>query len=120
MPSQTRVFEGHLDRTQEKTYVHVPFEVPPDATRLEVTCDYSDRIGAEPWLTGGNTLDLGVVDSRGIEFPGRGFRGWSGSERSTFFITETEATPGYLAGRLPAGRWHVVLGLYKIADTGCT
>jgi hypothetical protein len=103
-----------------KTYVFVPFEMPAGATRLDVTYSHSDQIGAEPWFTGGNTLDLGVFDSRGIEFPGRGFRGWSGSERSTFFITETEATPGFLAGQFPAGRWHVMLGVYKIAPAGCT
>lgn len=113
------MYDGRLDAALEKTYVPVPFQMPPDATRLEVRFAYSDRIGAEPGLSGGNTLDLGVFDSRGIAFPGRGFRGWSGSERTTFFITETEATPGYLAGRLPPGRWHVVLGLYKIAPAGC-
>jgi hypothetical protein len=119
MRPETRVYEGHLDAAMEKKYVHVPFEMPPGAGRLEVTYSYSDQIGAEPWFTGGNTLDLGVFDSRGIEFPGRGFRGWSGSERSAFFITESEATPGYLAGPLPAGRWHVMLGVYKIAPAGC-
>lgn len=48
-----------------------------------------------------------------------GFRGWTGSERLDFFITENEATPGYLPGPLLAGRWHLLLGLYKIGDRGC-
>jgi hypothetical protein len=49
-----------------------------------------------------------------------GFRGWSGSERSEFFITETAATPGYLPGQLASGRWHVLLGLYKLHPAGCS
>jgi hypothetical protein len=37
----------------------------------------------------------------------------------SFFISEGEATPGYLPGPLRAGVWHVHLGLYKIAADGC-
>jgi PHP domain-containing protein len=119
MPDQVIVHEGMLQPTLEKTYVHLPFDVPPHATRIQVEYKYSDKIGSSPLLTGGNTLDLGVFDARGIDFLSAGFRGWSGSERSSFFITEARATPGYLAGPLTPGRWHVLLGLYKIAPAGC-
>ena len=55
----------------------------------------------------------------GIDFPGgSGFRGWSGSARSEFTISATEATPGYLPGPLPAGRYHIILGLYRIWSHG--
>jgi hypothetical protein len=96
-------------------YVYVPFEVPRGAVRVHVSYEYAREGGA-------NTLDLGVFDAR-ADGPGRGvsargFRGWSGGRRSEFFITRAEATPGYLAGELPAGRWRVVLGLYKVAPAG--
>ena len=120
MPEQTIVREGALGHDREKGYVHVPFDVPPGASRIEVEYAYSERIGSDPRLTGGNTVDLGVFDERGIDPLTAGFRGWSGSERASFFIAEDEATPGYLAGPLGAGRWHVLLGLYKIAPQGCT
>ncbi len=120
MPNQTMRLEGTLDPKQEKTYLHLPFEMPDEAARLEVRYAYSHAIGSDPLLSGGNTIDLGVFDTRGIAFFKAGFRGWSGSERATFFITETEATPGYLAGALIPGRWHILLGLYKIAPEGCT
>ncbi|MGB8647116.1 MAG: CehA/McbA family metallohydrolase [Anaerolineae bacterium] len=90
-----------------------------DVTRIQVEYAYSHRIGAEPEFTGGNTIDLGLFDARGSAFPAAGFRGWSGSERDTIWISETEATPGYLAGPLIPGQWHVLLGLYKIAPEGC-
>jgi hypothetical protein len=96
-------------------YAYVPFEVPRGAARVRVSYEYAREGGA-------NTLDLGLFDSRsdgpGREAGGRGFRGWSGGRRSEFFITREEATPGYLAGDLPAGRWRVVLGLYKVAPAG--
>jgi hypothetical protein len=94
-------------------YVYVPFDVPRGAARVHVSYEYAREGGA-------NTLDLGVFDARsdGPEVSARGFRGWSGGRRSEFFITRAEATPGYLAGELPAGRWRVVLGLYKVAPAG--
>jgi hypothetical protein len=85
-------------------YVYVPFDVPRGAARINVSYDY-------PRENGANTIDIGVFDARD-------FRGWSGGRRSEFFISREEATPGYLAGELPAGRWRVVLGLYKVAPAG--
>ncbi|HBY96078.1 MAG: CehA/McbA family metallohydrolase [Ardenticatenaceae bacterium] len=119
MPAQTITLEGTFRLEQEKTYAHLPFDVPDGATQIEVRYAYSNRIGSSPLLTGGNTIDLGVFDARGIEFLNAGFRGWSGSERDSFVISETAATPGYLAGALIRGRWHVLLGLYKVAAGGC-
>ena len=114
------VLEGSFRHEQEKAQVHLPFVMPPGATRLAVSYAYSDKIGSDPLLEGGNTVDLGVFDERGIAYLAAGFRGWSGSERMSFFISEDEATPGYLAGPLQSGRWHILLGLYKIAPEGCS
>ena len=119
MPTHTVTHEGTFRAAQEKTYVHLPFEVSAGATRLEVRCAYTNRIGSDPLLKNGNTIDLGVFDARGIGFLDAGFRGWSGSERASFVITETEATPGYLPGALLPGTWYVLLGLYKLAPEGC-
>src|SRR5690242_2579552 len=120
MPTQTVVHDGTFRPEQEKTYVHLPFDVPSGATEVAIEYSYSNRIGSSPLLRGGNTIDLGVFDSRGIDYLQAGFRGWSGSERLSVRIGETEATPGYLAGPLTPGRWHVMLGLYKIAPEGCS
>ncbi len=119
MPTRRIVHAGTFTPEQEKTYAHIPFDVPDGATQLEITYSYSHRIGSSPHLQGGNTIDLGVFDSRGIDYLKAGFRGWSGSERLSVSIGETAATPGYMAGPLTPGRWHVMLGLYKIASEGC-
>ena len=117
--SETLVLEGRLTSDQTLTYPMLPFTVPPCTVRIDVRYSYSAAIGSAPHLTGGNTLDIGIFDPRGHTFNAEGFRGWSGSARSEFFIALYEATPGYLPGPLPAGRWHICLGAYKIAETGC-
>ena len=120
MPQQTIIHEGTFRPEQEKSYIHLPFDMPVEALRLDVHYAYSHQIDSDPLLTGGNTVDLGIFDARGIDFLNAGFRGWTGSERLSFSISEAEATPGYLAGPLLPGRWHVLLGLYKIAPQGCS
>lgn len=123
MPSSPSIhtikIEGNISPEQEKTYLHLPFQVPDGAVRLEVEYSYSAQISSNPTVTGGNTIDLGIFDQRGIEFLNAGFRGWSGSERHKFWITPTAAAPGYLPGPLNPGEWNVLFGLYKIAQIGC-
>lgn len=118
-PITERVLEGWVPPSQAGTYYLIPFEMPPSVARLDVAYEYSDQIGSDPQLTGGNTIDIGIFDERGADFLTDGFRGWSGSARSAFFIAPDAATPAYLAGPLRPGTWHIVLGLYKIAPQGC-
>src|SRR5689334_18947464 len=120
MSPDTLHIKGTLGPEQEKSYLYLPFDVPDGAKLLTIEYTYSNRIGSSPLLTGGNTIDLGVFDARGIDYLEAGFRGWSGSERASVSIGEADATPGYLAGPLTPGRWHVMLGLYKIGPDGCT
>lgn len=114
-----RVLEGWIPPSQAGTYDLVPFEMPPGVVRLDVAYEYSDPIGSDPQLIGGNTIDIGIFDERGADFLASGFRGWSGSARSAFFIAPDATTPAYLAGPLHPGAWHILLGLYKVAPEGC-
>ncbi len=118
-PRPDVVLEGSFDASHERRYVHLPFEVPPGVRSLEVRYEYSDRIPSDPLLSGGSTLDIGLFDARGIEPLQPGFRGWSGSEKPAFRLTETWATPPYLAGPILPGVWHVLLGPYKVGPHGC-
>ena len=102
-------------------YATVPFDLATPARQLTVRYRYADA-SASP---GGDApptqsiVDIGLFDPRGMEFPGgRGFRGWSGSARREFTVAEDWATPGYLPGPLPAGRYHVILGLYQLHPQG--
>jgi len=73
----------------------------------------------DPRLVGGNTLDIGIFDPRGIAPSNLGFRGWSGSHKLDFTIAENWATPPYLPGPIQPGTWHVLLGPYKVGLRGC-
>jgi hypothetical protein len=86
---------------------------------LRIQYEYSDRISSDPLLSGGNTLDIGLFDPRGIAPSSPGFRGWSGSHKLEFSVTETWATPPYLSGAISTGVWNVLLGPYKVGPRGC-
>jgi len=113
---------GHIspDDKAASDYRLLAFEVPPGLSGLTVSYEYSKAVSAALPAGSGNVLDIGCFDPRGCQLlRGEGFRGWSGSERRTFTITPTEATPGYLAGPIYPGTWHILLGLYRILPAGC-
>ncbi|GAA2918394.1 CehA/McbA family metallohydrolase [Streptomyces thioluteus] len=97
-------------------YVYLPVEVPRGVREIAVSYTY-DR-PAVPAGVPGNACDIGVFDERGTVLGGAGFRGWSGGARTEFSISAERATPGYLAGPVRPGTWHVVLGPYTVAPQG--
>jgi hypothetical protein len=112
---RTSTVTGHLP-TGAADFVYLPVRVPRGVRQIAVSYTY-DR-PAVPAGTVGNACDIGIFDQRGTEVGGRGFRGWSGGARTEFAISAGEATPGYLAGPVEAGTWHVVLGPYTVAPQG--
>lgn len=113
---------GHLTPADKARadYAYIPFDMPAGIVRLDIRYSVSHARDAADLRGQGNTIDIGIFDPRGHAFgTGRGFRGWSGSDRDRFFIAEEAATPGYLAGPLQPGEWHVIFGLYHLADEGC-
>jgi len=94
------VLSGEITYAQYNTYVELPFAVPPGVSRLSVKFDYD---GAEQRTT----IDLGLADPHGM-------RGWSGGNKKSFTIAETDATPSYEPGRIDAGEWRLILGVPNI------
>lgn len=94
------VLEGEIRSSQNHTYVEVPFKVPPGTHRISVTFH---NLGRDQHTV----IDLGMLD------PVR-FRGSSGGNKDHFTIGETDATPSYLPGALPPGRWHLLLAVPNI------
>lgn len=99
-PPADLVLTGEVKGTQNKTYFEVPFAVPTGTHRLSVDFQYK---GKEERAT----LDLGIAD------PDR-FRGESGGNKSHFTISETDATPSYLPGVIPAGEWRLLIAVPNI------
>ncbi len=107
--------KGAAGRERAGTYLYLPFEVPEWCRAIEV--EYSYR-GLGP---GECTIDIGVFEPGPLELVEamESFRGWSGSNKKSFYISEASATPSYIPGPLRSGTWHVILGLYKIPEGGC-
>ncbi|WMT88433.1 CehA/McbA family metallohydrolase [Pelagibacterium sp. 26DY04] len=92
---------------EASAYFYVPLDLGEAVEAITVDLQYPKGPGC--------IIDLGAFDPRVTEYPTTaGFRGWSGGARSQFSIAADAATPGYVAGPLQAGRWLIVLGLYKI------
>lgn len=91
------VLTGEITGADHQTYKLVTFDVPAGVTGLSVAFDYTGRENR-------TVVDLGLLD------PVR-FRGWSGGNKKTFFISTEAATASYLPGPLPAGQWTLLLGV---------
>ncbi|WP_432078627.1 CehA/McbA family metallohydrolase [Streptomyces sp. YPW6] len=114
-PRRTRTVRGTLP-VGAPDYVYLPVDVPRGVAELAVSYAY-DRPPVPPG-TQGNALDIGLFDERGTALGGRGFRGWSGGARTSFFVRSDAATPGYLPGPVRPGTWHIALAPYTVAPEG--
>jgi hypothetical protein len=111
----TQTISGHLP-TGVADFVYLPVEVPRGVQQIDVQYTYD-----KPTVPAGvpaNSCDIGIFDERGYKLGGRGFRGWSGGFRTSFSISASDATPGYLPGPVNAGTWNVILGPYQVAPQG--
>ncbi|WP_213982220.1 CehA/McbA family metallohydrolase [Sphingomonas sp. dw_22] len=97
-----QVLKGELTRASFEHYTEVPFDLPAGVTRVTIRFSYGGKEQR-------SVIDLGLRD------PQR-FRGWSGGTRSRMTLSAEDATPGYLPGPLPAGRWNLILGAPNIRE----
>lgn len=101
------VLHGHIDGNDNLSYRRVSFDVPKGTSRITVAFHYT---GHDKNHT---AIDLGLLGPDG--FHGQdGFRGWSGGSKHLFTVSTTDATPSYLPGPIPAGRWSLLLGIPNI------
>lgn len=97
-----RVLKGELTRASFEHYTDVPFDLPAGVTRITIRFTYAGKEQR-------SVIDLGLRD------PQR-FRGWSGGTRDHMTLSTEDATPGYLPGPLPVGRWNLILGAPNIRE----
>ncbi len=101
-----------------KTYLVVPFEVKPGASRIEVDYDWDVLPPALPDDPVNQTvLDLGLWDEHGYR-SAEGFRGWSGNRHKSIFVQADTAQRAYRPGPVNPGTWYVELGLAAVSPTG--
>jgi hypothetical protein len=108
-----RTIHRHFDAGDRDSgrYQYVPFEVAAGAEAVTISYRYTGDDGT-------NVIDLGLFEPGPLELGTQAFRGYSGGAQRTITVGRHSASPGYRTGPLPAGQWHVLLGLYRIAPAG--
>ena len=103
-PKATTVVEidGTLTAADRLTWIERPFDVPAGTARIDVETTFTDG-------DRGTALEFGLYD------PVR-FRGASRFSKTRFFVGRTVATPSYITGELPPGRWRLLIGVPSIRD----
>ena len=101
-PAPQITLHGEVTRKQFMTYQEVPFDVPAGITRVTVDFAYTGH-------DQGTNLDMGLIDSER-------FRGWSGGNKHELTVSESDATPSYLPGPIPAGKWRLLVGVPAIRE----
>jgi predicted metal-dependent phosphoesterase TrpH len=94
------VLHGTVTGSQNNTYIEAPFEVPAGTQRVTLTFSYTGKEQR-------TTLDIGLLDPKGL-------RCWIGGNKSTFTVSDTDATPSCLGGPVTAGIWKLLIGVPNI------
>jgi hypothetical protein len=92
-------------------YEYVPFALPAGVEMVTISYRYSGDDGS-------SVIDLGLFEPGPLTIGTAAFRGYSGGAQRTITVGRNTASPGYEARPLPAGLWHVMLGMYKVAPAG--
>jgi hypothetical protein len=96
----TYVLKGQFTGADNNTYRALSFEVPAGTHRITV-------VFSNTAVDQRTVIDLGMYD------PDR-LRGWSGSDKKWFTISDIDATASYLPGPTQAGTWKLQLGVPNI------
>lgn len=92
-------------------YQYVPFDLPANAAAITISYTYTGDAGS-------SVIDLGLFEPGPLTVGTPAFRGYSGGAQRTITVGRNHASAGYRMGALPAGQWHVMLGIYKVAPAG--
>jgi hypothetical protein len=113
----TKHFHGRFRSPDTPDWHYLPFTMPKGVRELRVHYEFHPHDTGLGYST--NVVDLGLFDPSGKGLgDAAGFRGWSGGARRHVRVNHHWATPGYLAGPLTPGRWHVILGPFLIVAPG--
>lgn len=100
-------------KEQEKSYIHLPFEVPEGIEKLEIKY-YYEGDEANSLVTGEdkNVIDLAVLDQNGNDV------GTRGNSVYEVVISPSYSTDGYKSMKILKGTWQIILGAYQIKKAG--
>jgi hypothetical protein len=96
------VLSGEVTRADYQKYKLLPFKVPAGTRRLTIDFAYDTREVK-------TTIDIGLFDTHGL-------RGWAGGDKSSFTVSDVDATPAFAPGLIEPGEWRLVLGVPNIRE----
>jgi hypothetical protein len=120
-PNETRMqIPLFIEHSKQGTYFTIPFTMPATTETFSLTYHYKRHHESETQVEHGsfisrkeiNIIDLGLIAPNGTQV------GASGSDKSSIFVSETRATPGYHSCTLTPGEWQIIVGAYKVAEEG--
>lgn len=116
-PTETS-FTRLIEKSEQRQYLRLPFDVREDAEELTVSYNYTRHrvLPGEEGIT--YRREVNIIDLA-LEDPDHSLVGASGSERLSVTIHENHATPGYQPRQIKAGTWYLVLGAYLVEEEGC-
>ncbi len=105
---------------RQGTYFTIPFQVEKNIEKIEIRYQYtrydSNEIVKDNYLATimpeTNIIDIGLIAPNGEQV------GVSGSDKTSFIVSEAYATPGYKAVAIQPGEWKILVGAYKIEQRG--
>lgn len=105
----TMEIKGNLEVKDTKRNVSHSFSVPDGVTILRIDFDFDPYKGEGARYH--NLLSLSLFDPNG-------FRGARHNCRDqNLEISESYASPGYIAGSIPCGEWEVVIDCHRVASS---
>jgi hypothetical protein len=100
------ILTGQLDATHHKAHVPLTFDVPAGTTQLVVRFNASPQ--REPGAFFDNLISLSLFGPAGPRGARHNNPVWD------FAISETAATPGYLAGKIEPGTWTLYMDCFRV------
>jgi len=112
--------EEFISQERQGSYFTLPFHVEPNAEKIEIRYQYArfdlDEIATEGYIATLkpeiNIIDIGLIAPNGDQV------GASGSDKTSFYVSEVSATPGYKPTEIIPGEWKILVGAYKVEPDG--
>lgn len=116
MSKDTIVIEHFIPKEKEGLYYDLPFDVPEDVERIDLSYKYDKFLYSEEngivSMTSNAIVDLSLTGYDDI------YIGSSGSNKDSIYVSGFESSNGYASVPMKGGEWKIVVGAYKIPEDG--
>lgn len=106
----------HIDKSEERSYLRVPFHVPENAERIDVRMRYPRF--TEHTAKGFTCAENACVIDLALESPTGQLVGAAGSNRPHIFVSPLGSSAGFAQTELTPGDWRIIAGAYCVPEHG--